>query len=271
LTKHDPLTQEEFAAFTPNADITRGLEAFTASAGRPPGELRVLDWGCGRGRQVLWLRQRGYQAYGVEVDSLPVENGLPLFAALAYTDRPLALLDPDGSSPFEPGFFDYVLSGNVLEHVADLQKVCAEMARVTRPGGEGYHVFPAHRQLVEGHLFMPFVHWLPPGRLRRLLIRFWVLLGREPRWVEVREASTAEKVDFYYTYSVRNVFYRPYAAVRRTFEQYGFAVTFTVTEHPRVRRNRILGPLMKFGPFRRLLIHLLLTFKLVEMQVEKVG
>ena len=189
LTKHDLLTETEFAGFVPNKSITRSLEAFAAASGRAPGELRVLDWGCGRGRQVLWLRQQGYQAYGVEVDPLPVENGLPLLESYGYADRPLALLDADGRSPYEHGFFDYVLSGNVLEHVADLEQVCAEMARVTRAGGGGYHVFPAQRQVVEGHLFMPFVHWLPPGRLRKLLIRFWVLLGREPHWVEVRDAS----------------------------------------------------------------------------------
>jgi SAM-dependent methyltransferase len=270
LTKHDALTQEEFTSFVPNGNITRSLEAFTAASGRSPSDLRVLDWGCGRGRQVLWLRQRGYQAYGVEVDALPVENGLPLLESYGYSERPLALLDSDGRSPFPDGFFDFILSGNVLEHVADLEKVCAEIARVTRTGGGGYHVFPAQRQILEGHLFMPFVHWLPPGRLRKALIRFWVRLGREPHWVEVHEATTAQKADFYYNYSLHNVFYRSYRAVRLTFEKHGLAVTFTVVEHPRIKRNRLLALLMKVGIFRALLNYMLLTFKLVEMQVEKI-
>jgi SAM-dependent methyltransferase len=270
VTKHDTLTQEEFAAFKPNASLTRSLQAFTASSGRPPAELRVLDWGCGRGRQVLWLRQKGYLAYGVELDALPVENGLPLFESYGYADRPLELLDGEGCSPFENGFFDFVLSGNVLEHVSDLDRVVAEMSRVTRSGGGGYHVFPAHRQFVEGHLFMPFVHWLPPGRLRRWLILFWVLLGREPHWVEVRDAPVSQKVDFYYSYSVHNAFYRPHAEVRSAFESAGFAVTFTVLDHPRIKGNRLMGPLLKFGPTRGLLERLLLLHKLVEMAVTKV-
>lgn len=271
MTKHDALTQEEFADFIPNGNITRSLQAFTEATGLPPSSLRVLDWGCGRGRQVLWLRQRGYQAFGVEVDPLPVENGLPLLEGYGYSDRPLALLDADGRSPYPDGFFDFVLSGNVLEHVSDLEKVCAEMARVTRAGGGGYHVFPAQRQIVEGHLFMPLVHWVPEGRLREALIRLWVTLGREPHWVEVRDASTTEKVDFYYNYSVHNVFYRPYQDVRRTFEKHSLRVTFTVAEHPKIKRRPLITPLIRIGLFRRLLNHLLLTFKLVEMQVQKIN
>lgn len=269
MSKHDVLTAEEFAAFVPNQNITRDLEEFARSSGRLPGDLKVLDWGCGRGRHVLWLRKQGFQAFGVDIDPMPVRNGLPLFRSNGYPEDCLTLLDEQGRSPYPDGFFDYVFSGNVLEHVADIRSVAAEMGRITRSGGAGYHVFPAQHQPVEGHLFMPFVHWLPAGGLRKLFIHLFVILGREPNWVEVRGASASIKRDFYYRYSVNNIFYRPYSLVRRAFEESGFSVAFRTIDHPKIRTHPVISPLIKNHFFRLLLNHLLLTFKLVEMQIEK--
>jgi SAM-dependent methyltransferase len=269
MSKHDALTQEEFATFVPNENMMSRLHDFAQSTGRQPREIRALDWGCGRGRNVLWLRERGYEAYGVEIDPLPIQNGLPLFQSKGHPSECLALLDSNGRTPFPDGFFDYVFSGNVLEHVSDIGSVCAELARVTRPGGGGYHVFPAHRQPIENHLFMPLVHWLPAGRIRKLLIHIFVLMGREPKWVEVREAPAAQKTNFYYQYTVENTFYRPYQEVRKSFEENGLEVEFTTIDHPRIRANRFLARAQANGLLKRLLNHWLLTFKLVELETRK--
>ncbi|MCC6298140.1 MAG: class I SAM-dependent methyltransferase [Anaerolineales bacterium] len=269
MSKHDALTEEEFDAFVPNQNITRNMEAFARQFGKPRGEMKVLDWGCGRGRHVLWLREQGYQAYGVELDPMPVQNGLALVKAKGYPDDSLSLIDNKGRTPFPDGFFDYVFSGNVLEHVADIDAVCVEMSRITRKGGGGYHVFPAQRQPIEGHLFMPFVHWLPPGWFRKWIIRTCVRLGREPRWVEVREASVDVKTEFYYKYTLNNIFYRKYASVQRAFESHGLAVAFTTLDHPKIKRHPIFSRLLKARFLKSFLNHILLTYKLVELQVEK--
>lgn len=269
MSKHDVLTEEEFARYAPNQNIIRSLQEFTAAWDLPASELRVLDWGCGRGRDVLWLRDHGYQAFGVDTDPEPIRNGLPLFQSRGLAPDCLSLLDESSRSGFPTGSFDFVFSGNVLEHVEDLGKVAAEIARVTRTRGGGYHVFPAHRQPIEGHLFMPFVHWLPPGRVRRLLVFGLVLLGREPDWEEVQRSSVSTKVDFYYQYTVKNTFYRPYRKVRREFESAGFSVTFRTTSHPSVRSNPLLSTTAGLPALGSLLNHLLLTFKLVEMSVAR--
>jgi SAM-dependent methyltransferase len=270
VSKHDLLTEEEFESYVPNANVMRDLSHTTRAMGSPPEEMRVLDWGCGRGRDVLFLREMGYEAYGIDIDPLPVQNGLPLFLRKGYSSDCLALLDQEGRTPFPDGFFDYVFSGNVLEHVSDIYKVSEEIARITRQGGSGYHVFPAQRQPMEGHLFMPFVHWLPEGLLRRTLIHIFVLLGREPNWIEVREASALKKTAFYYQYTVNNIFYRPYSKVRKAFEVNGISVTFTTIDHPKIKANPIIARALPYKPFRGLLHHFLLTYKLVEMQLRKI-
>ena len=270
MSKHDLLTEEEFESYVPNPNIMGDLSNFTQAMGSPPEEIRVLDWGCGRGRDVMFLRELGYEAYGIDIDPLPVQNGLPLFLNKGYSSDCLALLDQQGRTTFPDAFFDYVFSGNVLEHVSDIHKVSKEIARITRQGGSGYHVLPAQRQPMEGHLFMPFVHWLPEGLLRRTLILIFVLLGREPNWIEVREASALKKMAFYYQYTVNNVFYRPYSEIRKAFEVNGICVTFTTIDHPKIKSNPILARALRYKFFRRLLNHLLLTYKLVEMQLQKI-
>jgi len=270
VSKHDLLTEEEFKSYTPNPNIMEDLSNFTQAMGSPPEKIRVLDWGCGRGRDVLFLRELGYEAYGIDIDPLPVQNGLPLFLSKGYSSDCLALLDQQGRTPFPDAFFDYVFSGNVLEHVSDIHKVSEEIARVTRQGGSGYHVLPAQRQPMEGHLFMPFVHWLPEGLFRRTLILIFVLLGREPNWIEVRDTSALKKTAFYYQYTVNNIFYRPYSKVREAFEVNGICVTFTTIDHPKIRANPIIARALSYEPFRRILNHLLLTYKLVEMQLQKI-
>jgi 2-polyprenyl-3-methyl-5-hydroxy-6-metoxy-1,4-benzoquinol methylase len=39
-------------------------------------DLRVLDWGCGRGTTVAKLVEMGFDAYGVDIDPEPIKNGV---------------------------------------------------------------------------------------------------------------------------------------------------------------------------------------------------
>ncbi|UCC21301.1 MAG: methyltransferase domain-containing protein, partial [Promethearchaeota archaeon] len=37
--------------------------------------MKILDFGCGRGLFVLWLKEHGYNAYGIDIDPIPIKNG----------------------------------------------------------------------------------------------------------------------------------------------------------------------------------------------------
>ena len=265
MAKHDLLTEDEFANYKPPKKAVKQLEKYTASRGLPPGQIKVLDWGCGRGRFVLWLREKGYDAFGVDIDMEPVQNGQPLFAAKGHKGNYLSVLEPDGKTKHIDGFFDFVMTDNVLEHVSDLPKVVAEINRVTSSKGAGYHIFPAQRQPLEGHLFMPFVHWFPKNGFRKTLIRRCVKNGREPHWIEVENAALEKKTEVYYQYSVEHLFYRPYKQIKKVFEEGGFLVEVLSLQNPAVQGHKILGPLARIRITRPLIQWLVTTFKQVEL------
>jgi SAM-dependent methyltransferase len=269
MAKHDELTEEEFAKYKPPSRAIDQLNLYAASRGLSAKQIKVLDWGCGRGRFVLWLLEQGFDAYGVDIDPEPIDNGLVLFRKKGYHNTPLTLFLPEGRTVYEDGFFDFIMTDNVLEHVSDLDKVVNEIDRLTAATGGGYHIFPAQRQFIEGHLFMPFVHWLPKGSLRKSLIAFFVKRGKEPKWAEVDGLDVRSKVEVYYKYSTDHIFYRPFKSIKSRFEKLGFKVGFLSITHPAVSKHKIFGPLSKSQLTKPLVNWLILTFKQVELSLAR--
>jgi cyclopropane fatty-acyl-phospholipid synthase-like methyltransferase len=68
LTKHDTLTEDEMRNFSMSPRIFRHIEYFRDKMNLKSGDMNVLDWGCGRGRSVVWLRGQGYNAFGADID-----------------------------------------------------------------------------------------------------------------------------------------------------------------------------------------------------------
>lgn len=268
MAKHDLLTEEEFTNYKPPKRAVRQLEQYAEFRGLNPSQVKVLDWGCGRGRFVLWLREHGFDAYGVDIDEEPVQNGLPLFKAKGFK-VPLSTLSPEGRTVYQDGFFDFIMTDNVLEHVSDLQGVIDEIDRLTSANGGGYHIFPAQRQPLEGHLFMPFVHWIPEGKVRKSLIRFWVRSGKEPKWKEVEGADLEKKTEVYYKYSTDHIFYRPFKTIKSCFEQKGFKVTILSLQNPALQQHKLLGPLAGIPLIKTLVRWMVLTFKQVELKTRR--
>jgi SAM-dependent methyltransferase len=255
MSNNDPLTAEEYEAYRPTSEMVERIEACRRTFFVPRREFRVVDWGCGRGALVLWLRQRGFDAVGVDVDPRPFRQGVDLFRSLGQRPEDcLHALDPTGRAPFPDASFHFVTSWQTIEHVADLDAAAAEWRRLTRAGGRGFHVYPPHRRLLEPHLFMPLIHWLPKTRTREALIGLFVLLGVEPHWWPKGELSLREKVRTYHRFSVNDTFYRTRGAVRACLAARGFDVEFVDTKADRPLRRaarRWLGPTPSSRPVWR--------------------
>lgn len=98
----------------------------------PPG-ADVLEVGCGQGHLTKALASRGIQIVGIDANPQAHEiAGTPLVQCM----RAEALTFDDES-------FDYIVSVHAIEHIPELEKALAEMARVLRPGGKAVFIYPA--------------------------------------------------------------------------------------------------------------------------------
>jgi len=208
LTKHDILTENEMSQFTLNDRIFRHIEYRREKMNLEKSEMNLLDWGCGRGRAVSFLRAQGYKAFGTDIDSEPVKNCRELLSAQGLdAEAIISLMENGVEKQFPDSFFHLSFSEGVFEHVKDLEQVAENLKRVTAPGGVGIHLFPAHKHFVEIHLVMPFLHWLPKNKLRKFYIFLLLLLGKGPKWKEVEGKSKWDQAHVYYEYMIYKTYY----------------------------------------------------------------
>lgn len=256
------LTEAEFAAFTPNAEVVRYLELTRRRLGLEKADMKVLDWGSGRGEYVCWLRDAGYDAYGGEIRGEAAERGRDLLRGRGHDfDRVIKTISPDCRTDLPDGVFHFIFTHYVLEHVADIDAVTAEIGRLTAPGGCGFHVYPGKLRPIEPHLFMPFVHWLPKNPLRKWAIRACVSCGIEPKWDWLAAANARRKAQAYCDYCMQETFYRPFHRVRGSFKRVGFEVTPVAADHPALRRLAVIPKALVEIPVR--------AFQTVEITVRK--
>jgi 2-polyprenyl-3-methyl-5-hydroxy-6-metoxy-1,4-benzoquinol methylase len=89
---------------------------------------RMLDVGCGRGILPAQMRDRGWQAHGIEISETAARHarevlGLPVFVG-AFEE-----------SPYEKESFDAIVIWHVLEHLPDPRAVLRTAYALLRPGG----------------------------------------------------------------------------------------------------------------------------------------
>jgi SAM-dependent methyltransferase len=101
--------------------------AIATAEARSPGEVTVLDAGCGRVSALGAFRPRIARLVGADIHQ--PSASLPHLDEFATVD-----LCDDGAA-FSDGTFDLVLSSFTLEHFADPPAALANLRRWLRPGG----------------------------------------------------------------------------------------------------------------------------------------
>ena len=126
---HYEAEAKQFWEGTRGHDVSQNIEALLGAI-QAEAPFRVLDFGCGPGRDLMAFRERGHLPTGLD--------GTPAFVQMAaeYVDVPvlhqnfLALDLPDAE-------FDGVFANASLFHVpmGELGRVLAELWACLKPGG----------------------------------------------------------------------------------------------------------------------------------------
>jgi SAM-dependent methyltransferase len=69
------------------------------------------------------------------------------------------------------------LANNVFEHIPTLDSTVREMARVLKPGGLVYTIFPLKSSIIEGHTLLPFFHRIKSRPVRLRYANFMKAIG----------------------------------------------------------------------------------------------
>lgn len=114
---------------------------------------KILDAGCANGAILKPLRDQ-HELHGVDISEVLVQQA----AANGFTAKVHDLMS--GPMPYLDETFDYVFSGETIEHQLDTDWLLKELNRIIKPGGQLVLTFPNIRTPV-GIAMMLFLD-MPP-------------------------------------------------------------------------------------------------------------
>jgi SAM-dependent methyltransferase len=138
---------------------------------RLPARARILDAGCGSGRNMVEFARHG------------IVTGIELSETSVCLARKREVGDVvEGSvldMPFDADAFDVAASLDVIEHLEDDLQALRELRRVVAPGGALLVTVPAYQWLWSGHDEINHHH-------RRYTRRSLQRIGEQAGWQQVR-------------------------------------------------------------------------------------
>jgi ubiquinone/menaquinone biosynthesis C-methylase UbiE len=89
---------------------------------------RILDIGCGSGKFLYNVREKGWEVYGVEVNRNAAELGRNAAGINIFAGNLLEANFPDN-------YFNYIRSNHSFEHIVNPHEILDEIYRILKPGG----------------------------------------------------------------------------------------------------------------------------------------
>jgi SAM-dependent methyltransferase len=126
-----PSTVAGFVQSPPNEALLQ------AAAGEWRVAARLLDIGCGAGRNAVPLARAGWDVYGTDLSLAMATTAAARVATAQLAGRARVLLAPMDRLPFASASFDFVVAHgiwNLARSGDEFRRAVQEAARVARPG-----------------------------------------------------------------------------------------------------------------------------------------
>jgi SAM-dependent methyltransferase len=102
-------------------------------------EMKILDVGCGEGRNAVYFLQKNYSIFGIDPNELAIQYCRYLAKSIdPETDIHRFQVGDGAAIPFHGEAFDAVISSAVLHFASDpthFWKMVEEIHRILKPGG----------------------------------------------------------------------------------------------------------------------------------------
>ncbi|KAA3640462.1 MAG: class I SAM-dependent methyltransferase, partial [Bacteroidetes bacterium] len=100
---------------------------------------KILDAGCGGGRNLFWLAKNEYDVYAVDAKEEALESLMRTAKTLEISIKPDRIkLGELQNLEYDSGFFDHIICSAVLHFAKsheDFDLMFSELVRVLKPGG----------------------------------------------------------------------------------------------------------------------------------------
>jgi len=147
-------TLPAMASVKPHRSVVSFVEYFTDRQVKPP--RRVVDIGCGKGRNAIYLATLEYEIYGLDYIQLAIDTTRQLAEQKNVSDRVhLFLAEIDKPWPFADHFFDIAIdcfSSIDIETKEGRAVYKQEMYRTLKPGGYALVMVVSAKDEIESEL-----------------------------------------------------------------------------------------------------------------------
>jgi 2-polyprenyl-3-methyl-5-hydroxy-6-metoxy-1,4-benzoquinol methylase len=158
-----PMELDYFEKMLPRKDLIELI---------PEGAKRILDVGCGMGATGKILREKGLEEiFGIEVNPIAAQKARVYYKEVILGDIEKCIL------PFDKGFFDCILYGDVLEHLIDPWGTLRRHREILKDDGTIICSIPNVRyyKLLKSLIFNGRWEYVDLGILDRTHLRFFTL------------------------------------------------------------------------------------------------
>lgn len=190
---------------------------------------RVLDLGCGEGRDSVFLARRGFDVTGVDVSRAALDKARARAAAegvdCTFLERDVILLENVGAEPF-----DWAINMGCLHMLSEPEHRRRHLARVRdvlRPGGD-FLVAHCRSEWLKGFFSVPHYDEIGPAVTGRVLRRRIRLPDGGIKWIELPTTHFKEATETELAEELRAAGFEPLRLLSEENEAFGNTAVLVV-------------------------------------------